>query len=201
MISEFFKRLSRGESVTDEAFDALLSQEFHEHSNRHFTSIFIAQKAIAFLTEDSDAKILDIGSGTGKFCLIGAVTAKNEFTGVEYRPKFVDAANSLSTAARINNARFFCDDILNIDFADFDNFYMFNPFLEHKDPSAKMDLEVAGLSQEYEVFRKYVHDQFSKMPVGTRVATYYVGKDQFPESYQLVAGFYGGTLCFWEKVH
>lgn len=200
MVSEVFKKLCNGEIVSDEEFDALFPAEFHEHSNRHYTSVFIAQKAIEFLTEDPAARILDIGSGTGKFCLIGAVTTKNEYVGVEYRPKFVDAANALTQVECIKNTRFICDTILNIDFRDFDNFYMFNPFLEHKDPSAKMDQDVADLAQSYEVFRNYVYDQYSKLPVGTRVATYYVGKDQFPDSYKMVAGFYGGTLCFWEKI-
>jgi hypothetical protein len=76
---------------------------------------------------------------------------------------------------------------------------MFNPFLEHKDPTAKMDSAVNHLSDTYVVFRSYVYEQFCKLPVGTRVATYYVGREQFPESYELVASFFGDTLRFWEK--
>ena len=199
MQNDVFKRLGEGSSVSDEEFESVFPVEFHEHSNRHYTSVFIAQKAIQFLTGDPNSRILDIGSGTGKFCLIGAATRPNHFTGLEYRPAFVEAARQVAEREEIDNAQFICDTILNIEFKYYDHFYMFNPFLEHKDQTAKMDESVSHLSKEYEVFRSYVYEQFSKLPAGTRVATYYVGREQFPDSFEQVASFFGDTLRFWEK--
>ncbi|MFN5147703.1 MAG: class I SAM-dependent methyltransferase [Flavobacteriia bacterium] len=199
MQNDVFKRLRERSPISDEEFDSLFPVEFHEHSHRHYTSVFIAQKAIDYLTVDPNSRIIDIGSGTGKFCLIGAARRPNHFTGVEYRPAFVEAARQVVEREDIYNAQFICDTILNIDFSDYDHFYMFNPFLEHKDQTAKIDLSVSHFSKEYEVFRSYVYEQFSQLQIGTRVATYYVGKEQLPESYEQVASFFGDTLRFWEK--
>lgn len=195
-----FEKIKVGMEVADEEFDALFPNEFHEHSNRHYTSVFIAQKAIGFLAEDPTVKILDIGSGTGKFCLIGAATRPNAFTGIEYRSEFVDVARKVAKEYEFKNVDFLDDTVLNVDFSSYDNFYMFNPFLEHKDPSAKMDNTAFHLSDTYEVFRSYVYDQFAQLPVGTRIASYYVGREQFPDSYEQVASYFGDTLRFWQKI-
>ena len=199
MKKSVFEKLKFGLAITDEEFDALFPNEFHEHSNRHYTSVFIAQKAIGFLAEDPTVKILDIGSGTGKFCLIGAATRPNTFTGVEYRSQFAEIAEEVAKEYELNNVEFIGDTVLNIDFGSYHNFYMFNPFLEHKDSSAKMDNTALHLSDTYEVFRSNVYDQFAQLPVGVKVATYYVGREQFPDSFEQVASFYGDTLKFWLK--
>lgn len=65
---DVFSKLRNKVAVFDEEFDTIFPEDVREHSNRHFTSVFIAQQALAFLTEEGAKKILDIGSGTGKFC-------------------------------------------------------------------------------------------------------------------------------------
>jgi SAM-dependent methyltransferase len=187
-------------SISDEEFDALFPEALREHSNRHYTSVFLSQKAATYLATTENTRILDIGSGTGKFCLVGASCTNAHFTGVEYRKNQSDIANEVAMRFDLQNVNFIHANVLDIDFNDYDAFYIFNPFLENIDRSAKMDESMNSKESNYEIFRKYVHNQLSKKPVGTRLASYFTNNNQVPDSYELIASMFGDTLRFWEKV-
>lgn len=193
-------KLKQKISVNDEEFDSIFPEEVREHSNRHFTSVFLSQKAAEYLATSEDIRILDIGSGTGKFCLVGALYTDAHFTGVEYRKYQSEIASDCARIYKIPNANFLNANILDIDFADYDAFYIFNPFLENIDSSARMDTLINSKEGDYETFRKYVHDQLDKKPIGTRLASYFTNVSQIPESFELKSSMFGDTLRFWEKV-
>ncbi len=199
MHMDVFSKLRNKVAVFDEEFDTIFPVDVREHSNRHFTSVFIAQQASAFLTDDGATKILDIGSGTGKFCLVASATSKAHFTGVEHRAYQVEIGNSCAQRFGLNNCNFIADNILNIDFSNYDAFYIFNPFLEAKDPTAQMDQAVKVGLKEYDTFSNYVYQQFESLKIGTRIASYWTSKTQFPQSYELVKSSFGDTLTFWIK--
>ncbi|MBK9736331.1 MAG: hypothetical protein IPO92_15780 [Saprospiraceae bacterium] len=48
-----------------------------------FTPVDVSILAARYLATNEDSKILDIGSGAGKFCLIGSACSEGTFTGVE----------------------------------------------------------------------------------------------------------------------
>lgn len=197
---DVFSKLRKNVAVFDEEFDTIFPEDVREHSNRHFTSVFIAQQASAFLTEEGAKNILDIGSGTGKFCLVASATTKSNFTGVEHRAYQVEIGNECARRYGLSNCNFIADTILNIDFKEYDAFYIFNPFLEAKDPTAQMDQAVKVGLNEYETFSNYVYQQFDSLKIGTRIASYWTSKTQFPPSYELVKSSFGDTLTFWIKV-
>ncbi len=196
---DVFEKLRNRVAVFDEEFDAIFPEDVREHSNRHFTSVFIAQQATAFLTEAGAKSILDIGSGTGKYCLVASAISKADFTGVEHRNYQVEIGNECAKRYGLTNCKFIADNILNIDFSAYDAFYIFNPFLEAKDPTAQMDQAVKVGLKEYDIFSNYVYQQFEKMKVGTRIASYWTTKTQFPPSYEMVKSSFGDTLTFWIK--
>lgn len=197
---DVFSKLRKNVAVFDEEFDTIFPEDVREHSNRHFTSVFIAQQAAAFLTEEGAKKILDIGSGTGKFCLVASATTKSNFTGVEHRAYQVEIGNECARRYGLSNCNFIADTILNIDFKEYDAFYIFNPFLEAKDPTAQMDQAVKVGLNEYETFSNYVYQQFDSLKIGTRIASYWTSKTQFPPSFELVKSSFGDTLTFWIKI-
>lgn len=197
---DVFSKLRKNVAVFDEEFDTIFPEDVREHSNRHFTSVFIAQQASAFLTEEGAKKILDIGSGTGKFCLVASATTKSNFTGVEHRAYQVEIGNECARRYGLSNCNFIADTILNIDFKEYDAFYIFNPFLEAKDPTAQMDQAVKVGLNEYETFSNYVYQQFDSLKIGTRIASYWTSKTQFPPSFELVKSSFGDTLTFWIKI-
>lgn len=195
-----FEKLRAKESVSDEEFDAIYPEEVRDFSNRHYTSVYISQRAAEFLAVKEDIQILDIGSGTGKFCLVGAICTNAHFTGVEYRKYQSEIAKECADRFAITNVSFIYANILDIKFDQFDAFYIFNPFLENIDTSARMDQLMDGKESDYEVFKKYVFDQLDKKGVGTRLATYWTALNQIPDSYELKKSILGDTLKFWEKV-
>jgi SAM-dependent methyltransferase len=197
---DVFTKLKNKVAVFDEEFDAIFPEDVREHSNRHFTSVFIAQQATDFLIEGGAKSILDIGSGTGKYCLVASAISKAQYTGVEHRPYQVEIGNDCAKRFGLTNCNFISDTILNIDFSEYDAFYIFNPFLEAKDPSAKMDQLVKVGLKEYDLFSDYVYHQFDSLKIGTRIASYWTSKTQFPPSYEMVKSAFGDTLTFWVKI-
>lgn len=187
-------------SISDEEFDALFPDDVRDHSNRHFTSVFLSQKVAEYLSNNEAIEILDVGSGTGKFCLVGASSNNAHYTGVEHRKYFVEIAQNIANKYVIPNARFIHADILSIDFRSYDAFYIFNPFLETYDLSAQMDQSVDLKESDYDVFKTYVHDQLAAKNIGTRLATYWTPENQIPDSYELKKSLFGDTLRFWKKV-
>lgn len=200
MQKNVIEKLRLNELVSDEEFDAIFPEELRNHSNRHYTSVFISQRATQFLVKDENTHILDIGSGTGKFCLVGAVCSKAQFTGVEYRQQQYEIAKTCAERFEIPNVHFKQANILDVNFDAFNAFYIFNPFLENIDATARMDEQVETAENKYEVFKSYVYEQLDKKPIGTRLASYWTTKEQVPDSYELVKSILGDTLRFWEKV-
>ena len=194
------ERLISGQEVFDDEIDFLLKPEYHVHSERHFTSVYVAQLAVDFLTEKGNQHILDIGSGTGKFCFIGGLLSESTFTGIEYRKEFIEEATRLKELAGLSNVNYIQSNIIHLTFDSYDAFYMFNPFLEQIDGTATMD---SGLEPSTTLYRNYHHHvahQLELKPIGTRLVTYYVHEDFIPNAYKPMQRRLQQTLVFWEKM-
>ena len=189
------ERISRG----NESFDQLYTQSIQEIAVFHFTLVEVALAAAAFLVDAPTSKVLDIGAGAGKFCLIGAATTNGHFTGIELRTNLVNIAQDLSKEYRLNNTTFIKDNITNIDFKDYSAFYHFNAFYENIDPSGEIDQAIPLDKKLYTSYSQYVKDQLRLMPVGTKLATYFSYKDEVPTCYKVVKKLFDGKLIFWEK--
>lgn len=189
------ERISRG----DNSFDQLYTKPIQEIAEFHFTLVEVAVAAAAYLVDTPTSKILDIGSGAGKFCMIGAATTNGHFTGVELRSNLVRIAQDLSTKHQLNNITFIENNITNIDFKTYSAFYHFNAFYENVDPSGEIDQTILLDKKLYKSYSQYVKNQLEKRPVGTKLATYFSYKDEVPEDYKPIKKLFGGKLVFWEK--
>jgi SAM-dependent methyltransferase len=192
--------LKKNGTISDDDFDAIFPVAYRVHSNRHFTSVYIAQRAITFLESNYAKSILDIGSATGKFCLVGGATTKLNYTGIEYREDQVRIANSCAKKFNLTNVSFKYANILEIQFDQFDGFYMFNPFLENIDLSANMDGIKDNSPKESLQYIQHVKTELSLKPIGTPLVTYWTPVDQIPLSFKLQHSIFGDTLKFWLKV-
>jgi SAM-dependent methyltransferase len=186
--------------ITDNEFDAIFPVRMRELATTHWTPVAVAKLAADYLVDAPGTRVLDIGSGVGKFCLIGAVHTKGHFTGVEQRQQLVDVANDLAAAYWLPNVVFLNKNMMSIVFADYDAFYFFNSFQENVDIINKID-DTQILSPElYHSYSTYVCAQLALMPIGTRVATYFSPLDIIPGNYRLQHTLIGGALRFWERV-
>jgi len=185
--------------ITDEDFDQLFPEEMRSAAAFHFTPVEIAKAAAEFLVEKKGVKILDIGSGAGKFCLIGATLTEGHFTGVEQRAPLVEVAQRLAMEYNLRNTHFIHGNIINFDFSDFNAFYIFNPFMEHQTPDDSFNTKLKIDRSLYFSYSKFVKEQLAQMPVGTRLVTYFSHGDEVPASFVKVGGDEAAKLRFWVK--
>ena len=196
-VKEIKKLIEQGILPSDERMDGLLPEEFKIHANQHFSGSYIIKLAAEYLCEAIKPNILDIGSGTGKFCQLGGLLRPEaQFTGVEYRRELVDVALELKGEFQLDNVEFIHENIINHSFQPYNGFFMFNPFLEHRNAAARMDHFQDAPEKEME-YSHYVQDQLSQCQSGARLATFYVLKNQIPSNFKVVKESMGGMLLFW----
>jgi SAM-dependent methyltransferase len=193
------KRLRLNIDVSDEDFDTLLPARYEAISKKHWTTVRAAKIASDFLVEKFGTRVLDIGSGVGKFCMVGALTTRGFFTGVEQRKELVTVARRLSTDYLIGNVRFIHDNITAIRFADFDAFYFYNSFYENIETENRIDSSVDLSIKLYHHYSTYVAVQLASLSPGSRLVTNCGSRSIVPKSYKLVDSTYHGKLDFWEK--
>ena len=167
----------------------------------HWTPIQVAKKAAEFLSVGKSPKILDIGSGAGKFCLAAAYyQPKAFFYGIEQRKELVKAANTALEILQLPNVSFINENIIDIDLKAYDHFYFFNSFYENLDDYFKIDNEIPYSAELYTTYQSYVYKQLEKKSAGTRIATFHSTEDEIPEQYHEVSASDDNLLKFWIKV-
>src|SRR4051812_41417272 len=91
-------------NIPDEDFDAIYPFEIRALSERHWTSVFVAKTASDFLCNQGPVKVLDIGSGAGKFCFVSAALhPSSQFHGVDIRENFIQLSNDLKEKYNVAN--------------------------------------------------------------------------------------------------
>src|SRR5262249_46630247 len=122
--------LGRGRAVADFRFDALYPPEIRKHSRVHFTPVAVALKVREWLGPEPSVRLLDVGSGCGKFCLVFAASGPGRVTGVEQRLHLHEAAERAAVDLGLANVSFVCGRMEDLDWRSFNVFYFFNPFYE-----------------------------------------------------------------------
>lgn len=194
-----FQRLKTGVEVSDRDFDAMYAGRLREVSKIHFTPVEVAKIAARFLVGKPGTKVLDVGSGAGKFCMIGASCTNGFFTGVEQRRNLCQYSELLSRCHRLGNTKFIHSNILEIEFRAFDAVYFFNSFYENIFQNNPIDSSVELDKDLYVRYAQYMRKQLGQMPVGTRLATYFSYMDEIPNSFEIRAMDFDGKLKLWEK--
>jgi SAM-dependent methyltransferase len=185
--------------IKDEEFDMIYPEWIRKMSKRHFTEVDVAIMAAQLLVTKPKQNVLDIGSGLGKFCFVAGSYTEANYVGVDYRKHFVELCNQLTMKHRFRNVSFVHNDIINVDFIQYDAFYFFNSFLEHWDRTAGLDDTIDLNYDNYIRYSCFLKNQFEKLPEGTRIVTYHAEVGQIPGCYCLVSKHFGGLLKCWEK--
>ncbi len=186
---------------SDKVFNALYPLHIQEVAEKHWTPIAVAEKAAAFLAISADVKILDIGSGSGKFCLTAAhLYPQTLFYGIEQRPGLVSLSQELAKKLELENVVFLCNNITKVDFSRYDHFYFYNAFYENIAGTQKIDNDIIYSEDLYNYYNRYLYKQLDKMPAGTRLVTYHSFGKEVPKSFEIVHTDYNEYLKFWVKV-
>jgi SAM-dependent methyltransferase len=184
---------------SDADFNELYPFSMRMLARRHWTPIHIAKLAVSFLGNEK-IKVLDVGSGVGKFCLTGAHYAPNiEFIGVEQRQYLIKHALKAQRTLGIGNVSFINANFTQLDLREFDHFYFFNSFYENIDDLDRIDDRIEYSEALYEYYVRYLYKGLQQMPAGTKVVTYHSLEEEIPRDYYLVESHSNEDLKFWIK--
>lgn len=195
-----FKKLKLNIDVKDSEFNELYPIQIKELADRHWTPVAIAKMAAEYLVEEPNSKILDIGAGVGKFCLIGAASTQGIFYGVEQRASLNKISERIAIKHNIVNVEFIHSNINEVAFTNYDAFYFFNSFYENIDTSCLIDETIMPDRILFHSYSNYVREQLNKTSIGTRLVTYWSNGVEIPNSFELDHSTYNGLLNFWKKV-
>jgi SAM-dependent methyltransferase len=195
------RRLRRARAVSDADWDRVYPWHYRELSSVHWTPVSVARRAARLLSTGPNTRILDVGAGVGKFCVVAALTAPGIFVGVERRGAMVDVARSIAHRAHVSGPRFVHGRVEQLDWAHFQGFYLFNPFAEFQ----WSDDRGAGYPEaewgEYERLVALVEQRLAETRAGTRVVTYHGFGGRMPGCFRLVLREPHGSdaLECWER--
>jgi SAM-dependent methyltransferase len=183
----------------DAAFDTLYPQHIRELSQMHWTALDIALEASNYLASPG-ARVLDIGSGVGKFCIAAGVYHPNtDFFGIEQRKELFHHAQVAQEQVGADNVHFSHGNLTELDYDHYDHFYFYNSFYENIEPGSRIDYSVRTSFELYNHYTEFIHDMLSRRQAGTRLVTYHAPDKQIPASYQLVDNSYSRVLKMWVK--
>lgn len=141
----------------------------------HFTPVIAARAVGRLLTPQPGDRVLDLGSGVGKFCITAALDRPDvTFVGVERRAALVAIARATARRLGADNVEFIHGDALTIAWTGYVGFYLFNPFGEHSVDTALQLDDDGGVDADrfFEVTRR-ARERLRTVPAGTRVVTYH----------------------------
>lgn len=186
---------------SDILFNSLYPDSIQSLAQKHWTPLEVAKKAADFLAVSHEVKILDIGSGSGKFCLTAAHYHPDiYFYGVEQRKNLVALCNDLKMKLDLKNVFFINDNVANLDFKEYDHFYFYNSFYENIEGTQKIDNSVTYSEKLYDYYNLCLYKQLNKKPAGTRLVTFHSFGNEIPPGYEVVHTDYEDYLKFWIKV-
>jgi SAM-dependent methyltransferase len=193
---------ARGERVDDADFDAVYPADVRAVSAQYWTPYAVARRAAELLVVDGTTRVLDVGSGVGKFCIVGAATTRAQFVGVEHRPALARVAREAAEDLGVDRARFVPAPMQAIRWTAFDAFYLFNPFAENAFArSEQLDRTVDLSRTRFCRDIAFVERILATIPVGARVLTYHGFGGVMPDTFQPVLRERCGSDCLelWLK--
>ena len=165
--------LRAGRPVSDRFFNGLLSADARRVASRHWTPVRFAVRAAMMLTCGKECQILDVGSGVGKFCMVGALTTPAQFVGVERRKWLVTESREIALKLEIDRTRFICGNFTEVDWSEFDGIYLYNPFQENIDEGCRIDATVLMNETRFSEFTEAVQSKLAALKKKTRVVTFH----------------------------
>lgn len=185
---------------SDREFNSLYPLSIQALARQHWTPLNIAIKAAHFLAVDDHVRILDIGSGVGKFCLTAAYHTPNAlYYGVEQRKTLIKYAEVAKSTLHLENVSFIHGNFTQLDLTRFDHFYFYNAFYENLDGTDKIDESIEYSGELYNYYNRYLFKQLQQKPKGTRLCTLCSLEGEVPPDFRIVHSEIEDLLKFWVK--
>jgi SAM-dependent methyltransferase len=172
----------------DTSFDLIYPHEVRAFSSRFWTPVDVARAAAELLRKAGAHRVLDVGSGVGKFALAAAAAVPDmQLVGIEQREHLVAIARAAAERLELANVRFEHGDATSTSWLPYDGYYFFNPFAEnlfHEDGQLDDRVELTREKFFADVLR--VENTLRAAPLGTSFVTYHGMGGRIPATYDLV---------------
>lgn len=186
--------------ISDTSFLQFYPEAIQVYARSHWTPIRIAKKAGDFLGAEKGARVLDIGSGAGKFCLVAAhYRPEAFFYGVEQRGEMVEQAKRVGRLVGLENVSFMHGNITEVGLHNYDHFYFYNSFYENLVSAGQYQDGIEHSEELYNYYNRYLHRQLEGTPSGTRLVTFHSLEPEVPRDFHVVASDMGGLFKCWVK--
>lgn len=201
LVQELRASLVAHRPVADAHFDSLLPARPRIRSASFWSAVEVAQTASRWLTTAGATRVLDVGSGVGKFCTIAALSTARRVWGLELRAELVAVSRQLAHRLRAE-VEILEEPMESLDVSRFDGFYFFNPFAEHlMEPVERYDDQFPASPDGFLRDVSTVERWLRAAPLGTAMVTYNGLGGRIPLSWKveksrLVGGDY---LRLWVK--
>jgi SAM-dependent methyltransferase len=185
----------------DNEFDLVFPTWVQAHSRVFWTPVQVARRAAQLLSLNGKSRVLDVGSGVGKFCLAAQKFSPGNFFGVEHDPRLVDVARDAGEKMNAARAVFVCASVFDVDWKTFDALYFFNPFdggpADLREPSSGID---AARSLGPSV--RKTRERLDELRTGAKVVLYHGYGGDLPERFESVSAEWcgSGVLELWRKL-
>lgn len=198
-ITAISSALRHQSAISDRSFDRLFPGEQRFRSHLHWTPVDVALRACALLGPEPHVRVLDVGSGVGKLCLVGATSTMASWVGIESNAEMVRAANDAAHRLQVaDRALFIRGDVNAYDWSHFDSIYMFNPFAEMLFGT---DVDAVARRQQFLHNVERAQVQLARLRPGTRLVTYHGFGGAMPAGFDLVyrEPAQEDRLCLWVR--
>ena len=186
---------------SDQHFNQLYPLSIQSLSRKHWTPLSVSRKAAGFLAAEKNVRVLDIGSGVGKFCLCAAHHRPKAFYfGVEQRKSLIQYAETARETLGQENVSFIHGNFTQLDFTNYDHFYFYNSFYENLIGTDKIDESIDYSGELYNYYHRYLYIKLDQKPPGTRLATFHDIDAEMPPEYHIVGSEMDDLLKFWIKI-
>jgi predicted RNA methylase len=191
--------LQRRTAVADAELDQVFPEELRDRSHLHWTPVAIAMRAAELLAPAPGARVLDVGAGVGKLCLVGALVTGATWWGIEQDAVQVAAANHAAWLLDVGRrTRFVHGDASRLAWDEFDAVYFYNPFgTLMLPPHASPFVRYATVQNTL----RRIEQRLATLRPGTRIVTYHGFGGTLPAGYSCTsrepAG--GDALELWVR--
>jgi len=187
--------------LSDVDFDGVYDPEIRRLSHQHWTPVQVAIRAATLLVGAGATRILDIGSGVGKFCIAGALSTSAHYVGVERRGRLVEIARRAATRLGAGRTTFVHANVDAFSFEGFNGVYLYNPFYEQ---ICNLLIRIDDSERSAVAHRRLVRvvvDKLASLPPPATVVTYHGFGGDMPSGYVLRQGEPAGSdrLELWVK--
>lgn len=202
--AELVRKIQGFEEIDDNEFDQIYPPRMRVLSDIQWSSLAVARQIVDLVGRNSKSRFIDIGSGVGKLCTLLSFMTDLEIFGIEQRKDLFDISQAIAKENHLSRLHFIHGNMLDINWSDFDIFYLYNPFQEHLCGHWDLGLIDKNIDLDRKHHVQYVSEVFRQMTwlaPGKKVITFHGYGGLMPPSMKIldIRTIGDGHLCVWEK--